>query len=663
MSINACGAGALVLGIASFLVEPAAAINEPTLAEERAFQAAVSRVESAVVRIEPLALSVLTAAGEIRPGQGPSTGFVIAAGRVLTTEFAIPADVEDAIVVLADGGRRAGRVRGRDRSRGLVLLAVDDLPSVQPLEAAPRADLEPGQWAIAVGRGWSASQASVAVGIVSATERAWGKAVQTDAAVSPLNYGGPLVDIAGRVIGVLAPLPADTAGMNDGTELYDAGIGFAVPLEDVLAVLPRLEQGESLAPGILGIGYLGRDAINGEPTIASVQPGSPAAGAGLEPGDRLIAINGRPVARIADARHAITPRYAGDRVTMEVERAPADAGKARKLPFEATLVEKLPPWRRAFLGLVDAVGPAPRGGGIAIGWILPGGPADQAGLRADDILTTIQLRADSATPLAGPEALAGLLAGLSPGERVRLAFQRDSQESTADVVTGMPPAEVPTEGLPAPTGGGDPLAGPLDAAKLVRLEAAEVAEPTLGVIPRGAEPVGVLIWLSAPHGIVAETEALQWKAAAVRHGVAVVLPGSSAPAAWSRSDIPTVERSLAALKGRRPVDPARIGVAGSGAGAAFAWLVAERLGPAASGVALVGSGLPRLSTVTEATPNRDWWVLLGPGSDDTNLLRIETDRLQLRAAGYTVGLLPAEAAVAGPPTDLLCRWVSLLGLL
>jgi serine protease Do len=227
----------------------------------------------------------------------------------------------------------------------------------------PRGELRPGQWAIAVGRGWDAATPGVAVGIISATDRVWGKAVQTDAAVSPMNYGGPLVDIAGRVIGILAPLPADTAGMNEGTELYDAGIGFAVPLEDVLAVLPRLERGESLAAGVLGIGYRSRDAINGAPVIASVRQGSPAAKAGLKPGDRIVRIDGRAVRRIADARHAIAPRYAGDTITVSVERGDG----ADRQPIDALPATPKKPRDWPWPGCCPAAPPTRRGSGPVTG--------------------------------------------------------------------------------------------------------------------------------------------------------------------------------------------------------------------------------------------------------------------------------------------------------
>ena len=94
---------------------------------------------------------------------------------------------------------------------------------------------------------------SVSVGIISAVGRIWGKAIQTDAKISPINYGGPLIDIEGRVQGILVPASPQGEDVTAGFEWYDSGIGFAIPMEDVLAVLPRLKQGKDLKKGLLGI--------------------------------------------------------------------------------------------------------------------------------------------------------------------------------------------------------------------------------------------------------------------------------------------------------------------------------------------------------------------------------------------------------------------------
>ncbi|MBM4023050.1 MAG: PDZ domain-containing protein [Planctomycetes bacterium] len=653
-----------IVAILSAAGSVTAAAAEPTLAEEAAIKAAVERVAAAVVRIEPLALSTESASDtEAKVGVGPSTGLAVATGSVITTSFAVPADVDAAVIVLPDGGRRAAAVRARDTARGLVLLAVEGLPAPPPLEALPRRQLRPGQWAIAVGRAWNAAAPSLAVGIVSAVDRAWGKAVQTDAATSPMNYGGPLVDIAGRVIGILVPLPADTAGMTEGTELYDAGIGFAVPLEDVLATLPRLERGESLAPGILGIGYRDADTINGQPVIGSVRQGSPAARAGLRPGDRIVRIDGRAVARIADARHAVAPRYAGDTIAIVVERGE----KRSVVEVQARLIGELPPWRQTVLGLVTpakkaAAGDADATAGIDVEWVLPGGPAERAGLRAGDRLDTITID-DSSPPTAIVDraVLAGVLAGVEPGVEVTLTFTRDAVSTVARMAPTAMPDAVPdsTPGRAVPVN--DPLAGPRDAVEVVRLGGAEIANPGLAVIPRGDVPTGVLVWCGPPHGPVVEAEAAAWKAAAARHGVTVVLPASRQADAWTAADIATVARLLAALHTRRPIDPARVATAGSGPGAAFAWLVAERLGASVDGVALVGASLPRRAAVEPAAAGFARWVLLGPGGDEAARQRVAADRVRLRAAGHAAGLL--DEAVAAPPVDLLCRWVAVLGML
>src|SRR5262249_15456510 len=142
-------------------------------------------------------------------------------------------------------------------------------------EATPKKEMEIGLTAIAVGRTLTPeteTMPSVSVGIISALNRIWGKALQTDAKVSPTNYGGPLSDGQGRVLGVLGPASPRAEGETAGFEWYDSGIGFAVPLEDLNAVLPRMKKGTEKEPVVLRRGYLGvlmRSALEyeGAPTI------------------------------------------------------------------------------------------------------------------------------------------------------------------------------------------------------------------------------------------------------------------------------------------------------------------------------------------------------------------------------------------------------------
>src|SRR5262249_23610783 len=162
-------------------------------------------------------------------------------------------------------------------------------------------EIQVGQWALALGRTWSNpdSPPSVSVGIISALERIWGKAVQTDAKVSPVNYGGPLVDIQGRVQGVLVPASPRGQDETAGIEWYDSGIGFAIPLEDINAVLPRLKQGQDLHRGLLGVTLQSQDIYGASPVVGSVAPDSAAARAGIAAGDTILEIQGVKVVRQA----------------------------------------------------------------------------------------------------------------------------------------------------------------------------------------------------------------------------------------------------------------------------------------------------------------------------------------------------------------------------
>jgi len=711
----------------------AASSEDLPLEEEAAIRAAVERVAPSVVRIETAGVSEasLASPAEASPASGPSTGLVVEEGGwIIASAFAVPKDVSEAIVVLpaiapeADtsektlpgkqptGRRQVARVVGRDLARGLVLLRADGA-TLPPVAAwVPRAELAVGQWTIAVGRVWDAAVPSVAVGILSATNRSWGRSVQTDASISPANYGGPLIDIEGRVIGILAPLPADTAGMNLGTELYDSGIGFAVPFDDILRVLPRLKNGETLAPGVIGIGYSSRDPFTGEARIATCRQGSPAAKAGLRAGDLIVAADGRPVTRIAELRHVLAPHYAGDSVSLTVERGNGvaadkansegsgqgkDQAKERakerakdqakdqaksRVDVRVELVEALPPWRRPMLGIVPARSSArdERPGPVRVAWIWPGSPAAKAGIVAGDLIEAVTLpAADGDTSGSGGEevvesaaALAGIVAGQEAGRTLGIVVTREAKRQTIPVESVAMAADLPadlSEQIPVfvvPPVGGIVPAG--DAATVERLEAVEVARPPLVVLPAAPprEPLGVIIYLDLPRGPVAEAQAAEWKAAAARHGVAVILPGSTDPQRWGREDIPGIKRAVATLAAKRAIDPARIAVAGRGAGGAFAWLVAESLGPAARGVALIEATLPRQATVEPAEPGRSRWVLFGNAADDKAAAqlapRITSDRRRLDEAGFATGTLPLDQA-AGTPAAALAAWVEALGLL
>src|SRR5262249_32985964 len=139
-----------------------------------------------------------------RKGTGPTTGLIVAAdGYVLSSAFNF-ANRPSAIFIAIPGRkeRLLAKVVATDHTRMITLLKVEADRLPVPV-AAPKKEIQVGQWAFALGRTWTSLDKlpSISVGIVSALGRIWGKAIQTDAKVSPVNYGGPLIDLEGRVLG------------------------------------------------------------------------------------------------------------------------------------------------------------------------------------------------------------------------------------------------------------------------------------------------------------------------------------------------------------------------------------------------------------------------------------------------------------------------------
>ncbi len=669
-------------------VSGARASDTLAIEEESAFRVAADRAAGAVVRIEAIGASAdgIGGVAEAAPATGSSSGLSVAAnGWILTTSFAVPKDATQAIVLLPSGMRQVARVVARDLSRGLVLLKIDLQDGAElPVPAvSPRSELAVGQWTIAMGRAINHAVPSMAVGILSATNRAWGRAVQSDASVSPANYGGPLIDIQGRVIGILAPLPADTAGMMTGTELYDSGIGFAVPLEDVMRVLPRLQQGESLFPGILGIGYQSRDLMTAPAVVASCRAGSPAAQAGLRPGDTIVEADGRPVTRIAELRQVLVPHYAGDTIDLVVERR-ADNAAPHRITSHITLAASLPPWRRAVLGIVPSRSVRPqstdegdreghqrnpkRGGpskGVTVAWVWPDTPAAKAGVIAGDVIVSIEEQSPDGraggtekVPVDSAAMLAGLIGGMEIGQRLRLSVLRGKETLLVEVAPAAMPVAVP-ENMPISD-------RDVNQTTIQRLEAPEVAKPPLAVLPAASseQPLGVLVFFGMPAAAADQTDAARaavWKAAATRYGVAVILPGSNDPQRWGREDMAHVARAIESLRSQRPIDPSRVAFAGRGAGGSFAWLAAEAIGPAVHGVAILDATLPRQAIVEPAEPGGSRSVLLSRSSTQP-VPKLDADRKRLEEAGYPVGILP-DLVGDSIPTEILCGWVESLGVL
>jgi S1-C subfamily serine protease len=415
--------------------------------QEQAVRAAVQRVSPSVVRIETSGGAELIGSGprgpQVRKGTGPTTGLVVSAdGYVLSSAFNF-ANKPSAILVWVPGQKdgHVAHVVATDHTRMLTLLKIDatGLPVPEP---APKADLRIGQTALALGRTFDTPEhlPSVSVGIVSALGRIWGKAVQTDCKVSPANYGGPLVDLYGRVIGVLVPASPHGDDETAGVEWYDSGIGFAIPLEDVNAALPRLKAGKDLHRGMLGIQPKSPDQFAAAPVIGTVLPHSAADKAGIKSGDVLKEIDGHPVANQAQVLHALGARYEGDVVTVKVQRGKEERTFAKVVLGSAAQSAALP-----FLGILPLRDdPEP---GVEVRYVYPQSPADAAGIKASDRVTKIGGTSGPLRPVANRDGLLTMLSTATPGMEVRLEVRRKggSKTDTLTVKVGEMPDAVPAD--------------------------------------------------------------------------------------------------------------------------------------------------------------------------------------------------------------------------
>jgi len=327
------------------------------LAEQQqlVFRHALRTVAPSIVRIDtiggaqPVRLETDTVqrqhvAPGFRQADGPTTGLIWSSdGYILTSSFSFVRDPVIITVALSDGRRCVARLVARDRPARLALLKVEaaGLPTPQWVDCD---QLRPGQWALAAGFGHGSDEPAVSVGILSALRRMSGQAVQTDAKISPANYGGPLFDVEGRVIGICVPMGP---GENElaGVEWYDSGIGFAIHLDHIRRRIARLQQGEDLRRGLIGVFFdtrepdVGAEPAEGEADARSAIAGlriigqtrGPAAEAGLQAGDVITHIDGEPTPRLVDFRRIVARKAAGDTVTVDYRRGEQAATLRLKL--------------------------------------------------------------------------------------------------------------------------------------------------------------------------------------------------------------------------------------------------------------------------------------------------------------------------------------------
>ena len=303
----------------------------------RAFRIAAEKIRPALVTIESYG-GVGARLGEIggirKQGEGNTTGVMITPdGYILTSTFNFIQQPPVISVIPSDGKRRFARLLGRDDTRKICLLKVDDVDNMPVPEMADIDEIKVGQWAISLGVGYGDISPALSMGIVSAKNRIGGRAIQTDANISPANYGGPLIDIDGRMLGICVPLNPQSQAIGAGVEWYDSGIGFAIPLSRAEELLERLKNGERISPAFLGVQAMPNPAGKGL-WIERVVQDTPADEIGLERQDLILGVNGEEVADMLRLRQVLNRFESGEEIELTIIK---DDGKNQETQVKLKL--------------------------------------------------------------------------------------------------------------------------------------------------------------------------------------------------------------------------------------------------------------------------------------------------------------------------------------
>lgn len=621
-------------------------------AEEQAFREVAVRIAPSLVRIDTV--GGLDIVGQVLTSTGPTTGVVIGAdGYIVSSAFNFISKPTTVLVTLSDGRQFPARIIATDRLRMVTLLKVPVEGLTVPL-IAPKDSLRVGQWSLAMGRTYDPPLPSVSAGIVSALNRVWGKAIQTDAKVSPVNYGGPLVDIQGRAMGLLVPLSPQGNTETAGVEWYDSGIGFAVPFEDILATLDRLKEGKDLRPGLTGVSINSGDLYAVQPKIERVRFDSPAWNAGLKPGDVIEEVNGQPIRRVVQLLQQLKSRLEGETIEMTVLR------DGQPITQQITLVGELKPYDLPFLGILPTRHDAEPGVGIR--HVYPDSAAAVSNLKKGDRIVSID-----GTDVPNAAEMSQTLTTLRADTTISLTVARGNVTEAVEVtLTGginavpddllaavTPPAENDEKAEGAPKTGRftDKLAG--------------YDQEYWAFVPDSYRPEvdwSLLVWVHPRGSTMEATIFREWRSICEHRGIILLGPKAAKVQGWQPNEAEYIADLVKDFRERYTIASDRIAVHSFSNAGPFAASIAYRAEGQIRGIALAGS--PLRKAPPEHTPDFRAHFHLVVGERDPALSFVERTVKNLETMKFptTTRRIP-EHAHRYPPAEAveeIGRWIDCL---
>ncbi len=262
--------------------------------------------------------------GNAPPVRGAGSGFIVSQDGYILTNTHVVGNADEVTVRLTDRREFPAKVVGADERTDVAVIKINatNLPTVK---LGDPSKIRPGQWVLAIGSPFGFENSATA-GIISATSRSlpsdnYVPFIQTDVAVNPGNSGGPLFNLAGEVIGINSQIFSRTGGY--------MGVSFAIPIDVARNVEDQLVKSGRVVRGRIGVTIqdvnaqlaesFGLDRPRGA-LVSSVEKDGPAAKAGLQPGDVILAVNGKPIERYGELSGSIAAMKPGSDAALEVWR-------------------------------------------------------------------------------------------------------------------------------------------------------------------------------------------------------------------------------------------------------------------------------------------------------------------------------------------------------
>ncbi len=660
---------------------------------EQAMKQATAQVAASIVKIETSGGTEMAGGGGppgrgpagpgVRKGSGPTTGVVVAAdGYIITSSFNFANKPTTIFVTVPNHPERLlAETVANDTTRMLTLIKLKkpegkEIPKLAVPPAYPKAEIAIGQWSLALGRTLmpdvGTAPPSVSAGIVSAVGRINGKCLQTDAKVSPVNYGGPLVAIDGRVLGIL--VPASTRGEGDvaGVEWYDSGIGFAIPFDDVMAAVPKLRAGKDLRRGLLGITPQSTEAYHSAVVIGTISPDSAAAKAGLKVGDKIVSIDKQPVPHMTELQKLLGPKYEGDVVDLKILRD----GNEMDVPG-VKLTGVVAGFASGFLGILPLRDdPDP---GVQVRFVYPKSPADAAGIKAGDRIMKVSRQQPGArmpTPaidlVGGRVQLAQLVAATPPDGEIEFEVKRKEGGKTDKIKMkmGIVPDEDLPEALPLPSSAERALDKPKGAKEAPKAKKEEPKkeepkkedekkddekkEPEVGLLKRKNAVLGREYWVYVPlnykpsvsHGVIvwlhptgqggkdADEMVKIWRPFLEDYHYIMVGPKSQGNDGWVASETEGIVQDVKEVIGQHTVDRSRVIAHGMGVGGQMAFYLGFNARDLIRGVATTGASLG--TQPKDNLPNQPLAFFIVGGEKDPALKAIAESKPALKDKKFPV---------------------------